>query len=66
MVRGGVLRVETDNPHRCSRYVPDGPDQWRGLDGYFTGEPLHVVRAATGNVDHLDLATYELRREPYA
>jgi len=66
VVRGSVLRVETASPHRGSRYVPDGPDQWRGLDGYFTGERLRVVRDASGAVDHLDLATYQLRREPYA
>jgi hypothetical protein len=66
LIRGGVLRLEAGSPGRDCRFAPDGPDSWRGLDAYFTGEALRVVRAATGTVHHLELATYELRREPYA
>ncbi len=66
IVRGGVLRLSGDHSMRDSRFVPDGVDRWRGLDGYFTGEPLRVLRATDGTVDRLDLATYSLRRAPYA
>jgi hypothetical protein len=66
LVRGGVLRLEAGSPSRNSRFVPDGADTWRGLDAYFTGEVLRVVRDASGSVALLELATYQLRREPYA
>ena len=33
---------------RGSRFAPTGPDEWVGLDGYYTGEPLRVVRATDG------------------
>jgi len=65
-VRRGVLWVDPDQPGRASRFVPDGPDRWRGLDAYFTGETLRVVRDRDGGIDRLDLATYPLRRAPYA
>lgn len=47
-----------------SRFVPDGPDVYRGLDGYFAGERLRVVRQGTVP-EHLDLATFILTRTPY-
>jgi CubicO group peptidase (beta-lactamase class C family) len=65
-VRDGVLRLEMGSQLRDSRFVREGSDSWRGLDQYFTGEPLRVVRDGSGTVDHLDLASYLLRREPYA
>ena len=36
-----------------------------GLDGYYTGEPLRVVRRGDGSVSHLDLATFRFTRTPY-
>ena len=36
-----------------------------GLDGYYTGEPLHVVRRPDGTVSHLDLASFRFTRMPY-
>jgi CubicO group peptidase (beta-lactamase class C family) len=50
---------------RESRFVADGPERWRGLDGYFAGETLAVVRRPDGVVDHLDLASFAFTREPY-
>ncbi|MDQ0795197.1 serine hydrolase [Streptomyces sp. B1I3] len=42
---------------------PDGT--WVGLDGYYTGETLRVMRAEDGTVDHLDLGSFVFTREPY-
>jgi hypothetical protein len=57
VVRHGQLGVRGPNSGRCSR--------WRGLDQYFTGETLAVLRAADGTVERLDLATYALTPAPY-
>ncbi|MFJ8882233.1 serine hydrolase domain-containing protein [Streptomyces sp. NPDC102402] len=45
------------------RARPDGT--WTGLDGYYAGETLRIVRAADGTVDHLDLGSFVFTREPY-
>lgn len=50
---------------RGSRFSRVGPDEWVGLDGYYTGEPLRVVRRADGTVSHLDLASFRFTRVPY-
>jgi len=50
---------------RGSRFVPAGPDTWLGLDGYFTGERLSVVRADDGTPLRLDLASFVFTRTPY-
>ena len=47
------------------RRVGDGWDEWVGLDGYYTGEPLRVLRRGDGSVSHLDLATFRFTRTPY-
>ena len=47
----------------CFRAEPDGT--WTGLDGYYTGETLRLVRGAEGGVDHLDLGSFVFTREPY-
>ncbi|MCA1219119.1 serine hydrolase domain-containing protein [Streptomyces sp. 8L] len=39
---------------------------WRGLDGYYAGETLRVVRRPDGSVSHLDLGTFVFTRQPYA
>ncbi|MFP1626041.1 serine hydrolase domain-containing protein [Streptomyces sp. 5K101] len=50
---------------RRSRFVA-GPDgAWTGLDGYFAGETLTVVRREDGSVSHLDLGSFVFTREPY-
>jgi CubicO group peptidase (beta-lactamase class C family) len=50
---------------RGSRFAPVGDDEWVGLDGYYTGEPLRLVRRADGTPSHLDLASFRFTRTPY-
>nr|WP_048876526.1 serine hydrolase domain-containing protein [Saccharomonospora saliphila] len=50
---------------RASRFRPLGGDRWLGLDGYYSGETLTVVRDAEGRPHHLDLATFVFTRVPY-
>ncbi len=63
-VRAGQLTLDTGNPFRDSRFEPAGADTWRGLDAYFAGERLRVLRDDGGAVVGLDLATYALTRRP--
>jgi CubicO group peptidase (beta-lactamase class C family) len=56
----GTLLLRGLNGGRQSRFVPEGSDLYRGLDGYFAGEYLRVIAP-----DHLNLATYTLTRTPY-
>ncbi|GAA1245660.1 serine hydrolase domain-containing protein [Kitasatospora nipponensis] len=51
---------------RASRFVPEPDGAWTGLDGYYAGEPLRVVRYDDGTVSHLDIGSFVLTREPYA
>lgn len=48
-----------------SRFRPTGTDTWVGLDRYFRGETLRVVRDARGAATHLDIGTFVLTRRPY-
>ena len=50
---------------RGARFERTADDEWRGLDGYHTGEPLRVVRRADGSVSHLDLQSFRFTRTPY-
>ncbi|MFD4400554.1 serine hydrolase domain-containing protein [Kitasatospora sp. NPDC058478] len=50
---------------RSSRFRAEPDGTWTGLDDYYTGETLRVVRAADGTVSHLDLGSFILTREPY-
>ena len=50
---------------RTSRFSPAGDGTWTGLDGYYAGETLRVVRRPGGEVSHLDLASFVLTRTPY-
>ncbi|WP_435189478.1 serine hydrolase domain-containing protein [Streptomyces sp. bgisy126] len=45
------------------RALPDGG--WVGLNGYYEGETLRVVRRPDGSVSHLDLGSFVFTREPY-
>ncbi len=65
-IRSGWLMLEHSNPARTSRFEHMDADSWRGLDAYFAGETLRVVRDQTGAIARLDLATYELTRQPYS
>lgn len=50
---------------RASRFRPEADGTWIGLDGYYAGETLRVVRRADGSPSHLDLATFIFTRTPY-
>ena len=65
-VEGEHLVLGEPGARRGSRFAPTGVDEWVGLDGYYTGEPLRVVRRADGSVSHLDLASFRFTRTPYA
>jgi len=50
---------------RASRFRAETDGTWTGLDGYYTGETLRVVRGTDDAVDHLDLGSFVFTREPY-
>jgi CubicO group peptidase (beta-lactamase class C family) len=50
---------------RASRFRAEPDGTWTGLDGYYAGETLRVVRGADDEVDHLDLGSFVFTREPY-
>jgi CubicO group peptidase (beta-lactamase class C family) len=64
-VQDGMLVVNVGKGGRASRMTPSGIDTWRGLDAYFAGETLSVLRDDAGEVRSLQLATFELTRRPY-
>ncbi|MFE1378468.1 serine hydrolase domain-containing protein [Streptomyces sp. NPDC058740] len=62
--RGVTLEPLRGVGRRASfRALPEGG--WIGLDGYYAGETLQVVRRADGSVSHLDLGSFVFTREPY-
>jgi CubicO group peptidase (beta-lactamase class C family) len=65
VVRDGSLVLDNENAGRSTRLERVDADTWRGLDNYFTGELLRVIRLADGSIAHLDLATYTFTRTPY-
>ena len=50
---------------RASRFRAELDGTWTGLDGYYAGETLRLVRGADGTVDHLDLGSFVFTRQPY-
>jgi hypothetical protein len=60
-----VELAPADGKGRSSRFRPEADGTWIGLDGYYAGEALRVVRGAGGAADHLDLGTFVFTREPY-
>lgn len=50
---------------RASRFRAQPDGTWIGLDNYFAGERLGIVRSAAGAVTHLDLGTFVFTRTPY-
>ncbi|GGZ23792.1 serine hydrolase domain-containing protein [Streptomyces poonensis] len=62
---GGVSLAPLSGNGRRSRFRAQGDGTWAGLDGYFAGEPLRVVRRSDGSVDHLDLGSFVFTRQPY-
>ena len=50
---------------RASRFRAETDGTWTGLDGYYAGETLRVVRGTDDAVDHLDLGSFVFTRKPY-
>ncbi|MCB5163297.1 beta-lactamase family protein [Streptomyces bambusae] len=50
---------------RGARFRPEPDGSWTGLNGYYAGESLRVVRRPDGSVSHLDLGSFCFTREPY-
>ncbi|WP_418958029.1 serine hydrolase domain-containing protein [Streptomyces tritici] len=63
--RGVTLEPLRGAAGRRARFkaLPDG--SWVGLNGYYKGETLRVVRREDGSVSHLDLGSFVFTREPY-
>lgn len=62
---GALELASLGTPARASRFRPEAGGSWTGLDGYYAGERLRVVRRTDGSVSHLDLGSFVLTREPY-
>ncbi|WP_329066229.1 serine hydrolase domain-containing protein [Streptomyces sp. NBC_01429] len=50
---------------RGSRFAVQPDGTWTGLDDYYAGETLRVVRRSDESVSHLDLGSFVFTREPY-
>ncbi|WP_194832920.1 serine hydrolase [Nocardia sp. XZ_19_369] len=50
---------------RESRFRPDSDGSWTGLDGYYAGERMEVVRGPDGVAQRLELVSYVFTRAPY-
>ena len=61
----GQLVLGVPGEGRRARFRTAGDGSWVGLDGYYAGEPLRVVRDPQGAVSHLDLASFRYSRLPY-
>ena len=61
--RALIHRIAVGQADGRFRAEPDGT--WTGLDGYYAGETLLLVRGADSTVDHLDLGSFVFTREPY-
>ncbi|GAB3700902.1 serine hydrolase domain-containing protein [Mariniluteicoccus flavus] len=64
-LRGEHFVLGDPGTGRGARFRRTGPDAWEGLDGYYCGEPLQVVRRPDDTVSHLDVASFRFTRTPY-
>jgi CubicO group peptidase (beta-lactamase class C family) len=62
--RDGHLVLGEPGAGRGCRLKP-AAGLWTGLDGYYTGETLTVVRDGSDRVSHLDLGSFRFSRTPY-
>ncbi|MEU9600114.1 serine hydrolase domain-containing protein [Streptomyces sp. NPDC048109] len=62
---GGVSLGPLSGQGRRSRFRANGDGSWTGLEGYYAGELLRVVRRPDGTVSHLDLGSFVFTRQPY-
>lgn len=63
--RAGCLELGEPGAGRGARLKPADGGGWTGLDGYYAGETLTVVRDGSGRVSHLDLGSFRFSRTPY-
>ncbi|MCT9933049.1 beta-lactamase family protein [Planotetraspora sp. A-T 1434] len=61
--RRGLSLSPVNGHGRASRFAAQADGTWLGLDGYYAGETLQVVRSPAGV--HLDVNTFVFTREPY-
>ncbi|MFJ6944454.1 serine hydrolase domain-containing protein [Streptomyces wuyuanensis] len=61
----GVELYPLSGNGRGSRFRAGRDGTWTGLDGYFAGETLRVVRRPDGRLIHLDLGSFVFTRDPY-
>jgi CubicO group peptidase (beta-lactamase class C family) len=62
--RNGTLLLGEPGAGRGCRLKP-AVGGWVGLDGYYSGETLTVVRDGSDRVAHLDLGSFRFSRTPY-
>jgi CubicO group peptidase (beta-lactamase class C family) len=62
--RDGYLVLGEPGEGRGCRFKPAAVG-WTGLDGYYSGETLTVVRDGSDRVGHLDLGSFRFTRKPY-
>ncbi|MEU8205601.1 serine hydrolase domain-containing protein [Streptosporangium sp. NPDC049046] len=62
---GGLSLNPIGGAGRASRFTAQDDGTWLGLDGYYAGETLRVVRRPDGSLSHLDLNTFVFTRTPY-
>ncbi|MCX4846683.1 serine hydrolase [Streptomyces sp. NBC_00893] len=62
---GGLELAPLQGAGRGARFTAQPDGTWTGLDGYYAGETLRVVRNSDGSVNHLDLGSFVFTREPY-
>ncbi len=62
--RDGYLELGEPGAGRGCRLKPVAGG-WIGLDGYYSGETLTVLRDGSGRVSHLDLGSFRFSRTPY-
>ena len=62
--RDGYLELGEPGAGRGCRLKPAAAG-WTGLDGYYSGERLTVLRDGSGRVSHLDLGSFRFSRIPY-
>jgi CubicO group peptidase (beta-lactamase class C family) len=62
--RDGYLKLGEPGAGRGCRLKP-AAGGWTGLDGYYAGETLTVLRDGSDRVSHLDLGSFRFSRTPY-
>jgi CubicO group peptidase (beta-lactamase class C family) len=63
----GLLHLDAlAGDDRGARFRALGDGRWVGLNGYYAGEVLTVVRDASGRVTHLDIGSFSFARAAYA